>query len=82
MKDYVELFCFYQFLPVKPGMIHFPSAQGPSKEGTDSTKFCDRTIQSMLHPSKPAAKSESCESKGVALRKRKNTVVTLALQFS
>lgn len=60
------------------------SAQGLSTGGTDSTKFCDRSIQSMLYLSKPAAKAESCEPKGVvAFEKEKNIVeVTLALQFS
>lgn len=61
MKDYVKFFfCFYQFFPVKAWYDTFPitaPAQGLSTGGKDSTKFCDRTIQSVLQPSKPTAKA-------------------------
>lgn len=32
---------------------------------------CDGTIQSVLHPPKPRAKSESCDLKGVVALKKK-----------
>lgn len=78
MKDYVKFFfvCFYQFFPVKAWYDTFPitaSAKGLSTGGTGSTKFSDRVIQSVLHPSKSAPKAESCESKGVVAFEKERT---------